>query len=96
MAQQVIFSYPGDTRLRHGGFLLDNGDLLCACCGGIFPQSDEGSSWSIIKIFDDWVNLDGEIIGDEPMPDDDTDSQSTEELAAASSVSAEEFDAVYE
>lgn len=47
-----------------GGILLDNGDVICGCCGGIFENKERGETWDIIKEFDDWRDLSEEIIYD--------------------------------
>lgn len=54
----------------HGGILLDNGDCVCGCCGGLQEESDEKShagedaTWEIIEEYNDWVDLDEIIIKD--------------------------------
>lgn len=35
--KQVLI-YDKENSVRHGGILLDNGDVVCACCGGLIPQ----------------------------------------------------------
>lgn len=37
--KQVLI-YDKENRVRHGGILLDNGDVVCACCGGLIPQDE--------------------------------------------------------
>lgn len=36
---QVKF-YDHDNQITHGGILLDDGDLLCACCGDTIPEDE--------------------------------------------------------
>lgn len=56
----------------HGGILLDNGDIICGCYGGLIPkdeickpdESGEAKQAQILEVYDTWVNLDEEIIGD--------------------------------
>ena len=43
-----------------GGILLDTGEIICGCCGGII-ESDEAE---IIEIYDDWINISDAIIGE--------------------------------
>lgn len=45
-----------------GGILLDNGDVICGCCGGLFKNDDRGKTWDIVKEFDCWVSFSDEII----------------------------------
>ena len=48
----------------HGGILLDNGDVICGCCGGIQEKDDQGTTWELLKTFDEnWKNLDDDILG---------------------------------
>lgn len=53
-----------DNDIIHGGILMDNGSIICGCCGCII-ESDEigdGKSHEILKKYDSWVNLDHDII----------------------------------
>ena len=50
----------GDTIL--GGIQLDNGDIICGCCGGVFEADDPDIE--IIEVFNDWVSISDEIIGE--------------------------------
>lgn len=61
MVKQCKFDYKGQTL---GGIYcnFDNGDnyIICGCCGGIIdPQRVE-----MLTIYDYWVDLSEEIIGD--------------------------------
>ena len=47
----------------HGGILLETGDCICGCCGGIQEADDCGITWQILEKYDTWINLDDEIIG---------------------------------
>lgn len=60
MATQVKFIGLDDTEPR-GGILLDNGCIICGCCGGLFEPED----YIIIEKYDYWVPLTNEIIGDD-------------------------------
>lgn len=46
----------------HGGILLENGDCICGCCGGIHKSDECGTTWKILKEYEFWMNLDEEII----------------------------------
>ena len=70
--KQVMF-YDKANDVRHGGILTDEGDIICACCGGIIPADEIGEEHDhqILQVFNDWVDLDGEICGDVLYEDDD-------------------------
>ena len=48
----------------HGAILLDNGDAICGCCGGLLEADEEGETWDIIEKYPDWIDLDEEITGE--------------------------------
>lgn len=29
-----------ENKVKHGGILLDNGDIVCGCCGGLIEKSE--------------------------------------------------------
>lgn len=61
MIRQIKFrDIVGDTIL--GGIQLDNGDIICGCCGGVFEADDPDIE--IIETYDNWVNISYEIIGE--------------------------------
>ena len=44
MAKQVKFKeFGGGNEI--GGIMLDNGDVVCGCCGSIFPVDEKGKTW---------------------------------------------------
>lgn len=45
----------------HGGIMLDNGDVICGCCGGLFEADEQGDTWRLIQTFD-WVDIDNAIL----------------------------------
>ena len=53
------------------GIRLDDGRILCGCCGGIL----EPGEFTIVKVFHDWINISNAIAGLddgwENMSDDD-------------------------
>ena len=59
MAKQVIYMDYEGTKMC--GILLDNGDLICACCGGLFEASERGIEWDIVIEYDEWVDFSNEI-----------------------------------
>lgn len=71
--KQVMF-YDKVNQMKHGGILMDNGDIICGCCGGIIPADEiggEDDDHKILKVYDFWVNLDEEICGDDYFDDAD-------------------------
>lgn len=52
----------------YGGILLEDGSIICGCCGGVFPSDDigkieEGAEAEIVEAYDYWVNISDTIIG---------------------------------
>lgn len=63
MIQQIEFEDVDGT--LNGGIMLDNGDIVCMCCGGLFlADEQEEMGIKIIHIFPTWLNLSQEIIGE--------------------------------
>ena len=62
MIKQVAFK-DLENNVIHGGIMLDNGDIICGCCGGIQEASDKGATWELIDEYDSWENLDEAICG---------------------------------
>ena len=63
--KQIMF-YDKENQVKHGGILTDEGDIICGCCGGLIPADEIGEEHDhqILKVFDNWSNLDEEICGD--------------------------------
>ena len=59
--KQIII-YNKDTKEQHTGILLNDGNVICGCCGGLFEYEDKGITWDIVKEYDDWVSFSEEII----------------------------------
>lgn len=63
--KQVKFFDTEDNDI-HGGLLLDNGDIVCACCGRIIPADEIGPGEKcqaiILKIYEDWADFSKFII----------------------------------
>ena len=53
-----------ENQLTHGGILLDDGDIICACCGGLIPVDEQLGVVEILDIYDAWVDFSDEIIGE--------------------------------
>ena len=51
----------------HGGILLDDGSIVCGCCGGLISADEIGpdKDHTIITKFKNWINLDEFILGDD-------------------------------
>ena len=49
----------------HGGIMMNDGSILCGCCGGLITADEVGENGTheIIEVFNTWVNLDDEILG---------------------------------
>lgn len=63
MVKQVKFKeLDGDN--ENGGIMLDNGDVVCGCCGSIFPVDERGETWELVEDYEGcWTNISAEIIG---------------------------------
>ena len=44
-----------------GGILIDNGSIICGCCGGLIEKDDE--QFEIIENLS-WINISDEILGE--------------------------------
>ena len=62
--KQIIFR---DLELHetHAGFLTDERNVICGCCGSLFEAEEENKSWKVVKVYDTWINLENEICGDD-------------------------------
>ena len=82
VARQIMFKDTDGS--LHGGIRLDNGDVICACCGCIFEADDEGTVWELVREFNEWINLDEESCGDElndqTEPADESDVEGFDEV----------------
>ncbi len=58
MIKQVKFKdLTDDPQKEHLGILLENGDVVCACCGGIQEADDRGETWEIVAENDEWQEM---------------------------------------
>ena len=60
--KQIKFHEVGED-IEIGGILLDDGNIVCGCCGSLFEPEDV----EIIKEYESWVDLSEEIKGDESL-----------------------------
>lgn len=51
MNQQVKFR--DSENAIHGGIMVDNKTIICACCGGNLEVEDV----TILEIYDDWIDF---------------------------------------
>lgn len=58
MAKQCIFV--DDWKNVQCGILLDDGNMLCGCCGGIIEAED----FRLLKVYNNWIGLAYEGIAD--------------------------------
>ena len=58
--KQIKFHKVGED-IEIGGILLDDGNIVCGCCGSLFEPEDV----EIIKEYESWIDLSEEIKGDE-------------------------------
>ena len=58
--KQIKFHEVGED-IEIGGILLDDGNIICGCCGSLFEPEDV----EIIKEYESWIDLSEEIKGDE-------------------------------
>lgn len=65
MKQVKIYDIDNDT--YHGGIMLDNGDVICGCCGGLLPKDEKDETWSLVTEYKYWVDLTEEICGDDTI-----------------------------
>lgn len=63
MKQIKFYDIEQDVDL--GGILLDNGDVVCGCCGGVYSAEKKDIEFRIEKIYDYWVDLSDAICGDD-------------------------------
>ena len=64
MSKQIKF-LDLESQCVHGGILLDGGDVLCGCCGGIIPEDEKEDTIQILEVYDTWIDLSEEICGDD-------------------------------
>lgn len=61
--KQIKF-YDIENNSHHGGIELDNGDVICGCCGGLLEKDDEGTTWKKLIEYENWIDLSETICGD--------------------------------
>lgn len=61
--QCKFYDYNSDVYL--GGIMLENGDIICACCGCRIPAdklTHDNDQFKIIEIYENWVDFSETII----------------------------------
>ena len=53
-----------DNDTVHGGIMLDNGNVICACCGCLISKDrfTDKESYELIETYKDWVDFSESII----------------------------------
>lgn len=63
-AKQIRFLDLVDGRV-YGGIMLEDGSIVCGCCGTIIsPTLVGGSVYRVLEVYSEWVDLSKEIIGE--------------------------------
>lgn len=62
MAKQIMLRDLENGEI-HGGIKLDNGDVICGCCGGLLEKAEEGTTWETIREYSNWIDLTEEVCG---------------------------------
>ena len=63
MVKQIRFR-DLENNVTLGGILVDNEYIICGCCGGRIYLEDM-EEFEIMEIYDKWVSLSDEIIGNQ-------------------------------
>lgn len=59
MTKQVLFlDLEG---VVHAGLLLDDGNIICGCCGSLIELGD----YLLLHVYKKWVDIEEEICGDD-------------------------------
>lgn len=78
MTKQVLFlDFEGTV---HAGLLLDDGWIVCGCCGSLV----EPDEYLLLHVYKEWVDIEEEICGDDLLLKDfqkKVDNLSTKEMA---------------
>ena len=47
-----------------GGIRLDNGDIICACCGSLIPVDEQNRvyDFELLEEYDNWVDFSYAIV----------------------------------
>ena len=49
----------------YGGFMLEDGSIVCGCCGTIIsPALINNGEYKVLEVYSEWINLSDEIIGE--------------------------------
>ena len=48
----------------HGGIMLDDGDVICACCGGLIDKEEFNNEnyYKLLDIYKTWIDFSESII----------------------------------
>lgn len=54
-----------ENKVTLGGILNEEENyIICGCCGGVIDLTEEPLNYEIIKVYDSWLNISEEIIGE--------------------------------
>lgn len=59
--KQIKF-YDIENDCYHVGIELDDGNVVCGCCGGLLEKDDEGTTWKKLVEYENWIDLSEAII----------------------------------
>ena len=62
---QVRFSEDLEYTWKGGIWDSEEDIIICGCCGGIFEKDDIHDGVFQFKVYDNWVDISEEIMGDE-------------------------------
>lgn len=64
MTKQILFTDMEEEHYTtHAGILMDDGNVICGCCGGLYEASERGKTWNLVTEFDELVSLEETIRG---------------------------------
>ena len=64
MAKQIKFIDLENQKI-HGGIEMDDGNVICGCCGGLQEKTEDGVTRKKLETYSNWIDLTEEICGDD-------------------------------
>ena len=61
--KQILFK-DIENNTVHAGIRLDDGNVVCGCCGGLFEADEENETWELLKEYQNWIDIQDAIIGE--------------------------------
>jgi len=62
---QVVFREDPECAWQGGIWDTEEDIIICGCCGGVFEKDDINDGIFQFKVYENWVDISQEIIGDE-------------------------------